>query len=633
MANSTSNQKPNNRPPAHGPGSRFMRVMEKPKDTKIVLKRLIKYIGSFKSLFILLMVIVITLTLSTLGNNLAIKNIVNSLGSYDYDNHKWVIENDIIKSPNQSLFIQSVIMLIGLYVIHIICQYFSSLVGAILAVKTVRKLRGDLFKKIVRLPIPYIDTHPHGDIMSRMTNDVDNIANTVSSTITSLISGILMILGSLSMMIYYSPLLTLVSMCSLVLTLIVSTFMSKHMKPLFKKQQEILGQLNTQTEEMVTGIKTVTAYNYQEIAERDFNEFSNNYCKVGLKAQIISGSMGPVMNFIGNFGYFMVSFFGALFVIRGIGNTLLGEPINVGIIALFLTTSKQFTRPINEIAQLYAQILTALSGAERVFKILDETPEDFSKEVDVNLDEIKGDITFEHIGFGYEKDKQVLKDFSVDVYSGHKIALVGATGSGKTTIVNLLMRFYDVDSGRILIDGIDIAKMSKKDLRDNIAIVLQDAVLFEDTIENNVKYGKENATKEEFENAIQMANCTKFIKRLPNQEKTMLAEGGSNLSQGQRQLLTIARAILADPKILILDEATSSVDTRTEKKIQDALVKLMANRTSIIIAHRLSTIQDADLIVVLDQGVVVEAGNHKELLEKQGVYNRLYQTQFQGLNT
>lgn len=613
--------------PSGGAGSRFMRTTEKPKNTKKVLGRLIKYIGKFKTLFVFLFIVVILTTVATLGSNLVIKNIVSSLGSFSKDENSW------LQAPNETLFYGSIILLVVLYIIHCICQYFTTLIGALLAIKTTRKLRNDLFAKMVKLPISYTDTHAHGDLMSRMTNDVDNISNTVSSTIGSLISGILTIISCFCMMIYYSPLLTLVSMISLVLTLIVTGLMSKIMRPLFKKQQELLGNLNTQTEEMVTGIKTVSAYNHQDIAMDEFNHFSDNYCKVGLKAQIISGSMGPMMNFIGNFGYFLVCLFGALFAIKGIGKTLLGDPIDISIIALFLTTSKQFTRPINEIAQLYSQILTALSGAERVFEVLDETTEDFSGEVSLSLDNIVGDIEFDHVAFGYTKEKQVLKDFSVDVYSGHKIALVGATGSGKTTIVNLLMRFYDIDSGTIKIDGVDISKVSKKELRDSIAIVLQDAVLFEDTIENNIKYGKADATDEEVQHAIEMANCAKFIKRLPQQEKTMLSEGGANISQGQRQLLTIARAILANPKILILDEATSSVDTRTEKKIQDAMVKLMENRTSIIIAHRLSTIQDADLIVVLDNGVVVEMGNHQELLAHKGVYNRLYQTQFSGLNT
>lgn len=626
MANPHSSRRMNGKPGA-GPGGRFMQTTEKPQNTKKVLSRLIQYISSFKSLFIVLLVVIVILTLSTLSSNIVVKKIIETLGKYSLETKQWIL------APDFHQFILFVGILAGLYVIHCLCQYFSTLIGAYLAIKTTRKLRNDLFSTMVRLPIGYTDTHAHGDLMSRMTNDVDNISNTVSSTIGSLISGILTILGCLGMMIYYSPLLTLVSLSSLVLTLIVTGAMSKMMKPLFKKQQELLGNLNTQTEEMVSGIKTVTAYNHQSIAMQDFNQYSDTYCKVGLKAQIISGSMGPMMNFIGNFGYFLVCFCGALFAVKGIGKTLWGEPLDVSIIVLFLTTSKQFTRPINEIAQLYSQILTALSGAERVFEVLDESTEDFSGEVSLNMNHIKGNIDFEHVAFGYVKEKPVLKDFTVDVYSGHKIALVGATGSGKTTIVNLLMRFYDIDKGTIRIDGIDIAKISKKELRDNIAIVLQDAVLFEDTIENNVKYGKENATTEEVMRAIEMANCAKFIKRLPEQEKTMLSEGGTNLSQGQRQLLTIARAILADPKILILDEATSSVDTRTEKKIQDAMVKLMENRTSIIIAHRLSTIQDADLIVVLDQGVVVEMGNHQELIQHQGVYHRLYQTQFSGLNT
>ena len=416
--------------------------------------------------------------------------------------------------------------------------------------------------------------------MSRMTNDVDNISNTVSSTLGSLVSGVLTIIGCLAIMIWYSPLLTLVSMVSLVLTLLVTAFMSKFMRPLFQKQQSLLGNLNTQTEEMVTGIKTVAAYNHQEIAKDEFNHFSDTYCKVGLKAQIISGSMGPVMNFIGNLGYFLVCFFGAIFAIKGIGTTLQGEVIGAGIIAMFLKTSKQFTRPINEIAQLYSQILTALTGAERVFEILDEKTEDFTGEIKVDSSKLHGDIDFEHVAFGYVKDKPVLKDFTVDVYSGHKIALVGATGSGKTTIVNLLMRFYD-------------------------------------------------ATDEEFNRAIEMANCAKFIRRLPEQEKTMLTEGGANLSQGQRQLIAIARAAVADPPVMIMDEATSSIDTRTERQIQNAFDTMMIGRTTFIVAHRLSTIQKADQIIVMNDGHIIEQGKHEELLKKNGFYHNLYYSQFE----
>jgi len=340
-----------------------------------------------------------------------------------------------------------------------------------------------------------------------------------------------------------------------------------------------------------------------------------------------------MMNFIGNLGYFIVAFAGALFIVNGIGNTLLGDPLDAAIVIMFLTTSKQFTRPINMIAQLFSQLLTALAGGERVFELIDETPESFEKNVDLDINNMKGTISFEHVDFSYIEGKPIINDFNLDVYAGHKIALVGATGSGKTTMVNLLMRFYDINSGSIKVDGVDIKDYSKKELREAISIVLQDAVLFSDTIENNIKYGRDDATHEEIMQALEAANCLKFVNRLPDKEKTILTEGATNISQGQRQLLTIARAILADPKILILDEATSSVDTRTEKKIQDALVKLMENRTSIIIAHRLSTIQDADLIVVMDKGHVVEMGNHNELIELGGVYNRLYQTQFMGLNT
>ncbi|MBO7078313.1 MAG: ABC transporter ATP-binding protein, partial [Bacilli bacterium] len=474
------------------------------------------------------------------------------------------------------------------------------------------------------------DTHRHGDIMSRMTNDVDNIANAVSQSITSLISGILTLIGCLAIMIYYSPLLTLVSMVVLVLTLIVTGFMSKHMGPLFAKQQGILGNLNSQTEEMVSSYKTVIAYNYQEKANEKFRQASKEYTKVGMRAQFIGGSMGPVMNFIGNVGYFLVCLMGAIFIYYGMGKTLLGAALDASIVIMFLSTTKQFTRPITEIAQLYSSLLTALAGAERVFAILDEEEEDFSKKEDFNLDTIKGDIDFRHIAFGYTKDKQVLKDFNVDVYSGHKIALVGATGSGKTTIVNLLLRFYDIDSGEIYIDDHNIFNISKKDLRSAISIVLQDPVLFSDTIENNVRYGRSDATDEEVDQALEFANCTSFVSKLENGKKTMLTEGATNISQGQRQLLTIARAILANPKILILDEATSSVDTRTEKHIQDAMVNLMKNRTSLIIAHRLSTIQDADLIVVIDGGVVIEMGNHQELIDHKGKYYSLYMTQFAG---
>lgn len=610
-----------------GPGGRFGGLKEKPKNLKETINKVLRYISYSKKLLISLIVIAFVSTLFSLSTNIFVEKIIASLGKFDFKTLTWEV------LPDKNAFITTLMILAIVYVLYCLLQYLSHLLSAYLSTGMTRKLRDDLFAKIVKFPIKYTDTNPHGDIMSRMTNDVNNMTNAVSSTINSLVSGVITLIGCLVIMIVYSPLLTVVSLATLFLSLLVTAFMSKFMRPLFLKQQKVLGLLNSQTEEMVSGCKTVIAYNHQDEAEEEFNEYSDDLRKTGLKAQIIAGSMGPVMNFIGNFGYFLVSYFGALFVLNGIGGTITGEPLTVSIVVMFLTTTKQFTRPINEIAQLYQSIISAMAGAERVFEMMNEPTEDFDGKVEFDPANTKGVIDFEHVNFSYVEGKPVLKDFTVDVRRGHKIALVGATGSGKTTIVNLLLRFYDIDSGAIKVDGININDISKKDLRDCISIVLQDAVLFEDTVENNIKYGKENATQEEFENALKMANCYKFVNRLPQKEKTILSEGASNISQGQRQLLTIARAVLADPKILILDEATSSVDTRTEKKIQDAMVKLMENRTSIIIAHRLSTIQDADFIVVLDQGKVVEMGNHEELIAHDGVYNKLYQTQYKGLNT
>ncbi len=618
-------------PGGGGPASRMMQFKEKPKNVKKSLGRLLSYISSSKMLFISMIVVVIIYTLINLSTNIVIKEVVASLGTFNVDTGLWTLE------PNKEKFTLFIILLIGLYILYCIFQYLSSLIGVHISCRTVRKLRNDLFGKIVKLPISYLDKHPHGDIMSRMTNDVDNISMAISQSITSLISGVLTLIGCIAIMVWYSPLLTLVAMLTLVFTLIVTMLLSKLMRPLFTKQQAILGELNTETEEMVTGYRTVIAYNRQEKTIKDFNKASDDFTKTGIKAQIIGGSMGPVMNFVGNLGYFVVSIFGALFIYwsyssgRNIGGTLLGAALTIDIVIMFLTTTKQFTRPINEIAQLYSSILTALAGAERVFEILDQETENFDGEIDFEYDDIKGKLDFSHVEFGYVPEKKVLNDFDICVYSGHKIALVGATGSGKTTIVNLLLRFYDIDGGIISVDDKDISKVSKKKLRDAIAIVLQDPVLFNDTIENNIRYAKLDATDEEIDKALEMANCTGFVSRLPEGKKTVLTEGATNISQGERQLLTIARAILADPKIMILDEATSSVDTRTEKHIQDAMVNLMHGRTSIIIAHRLSTIEDADLILVLDHGVIVEQGNHQELIEQNGVYNKLYQTQFKGL--
>ena len=629
MNNNNTKQPQVNQPLRRGGrmGGMFSGAKEKPKDLWTSVKRLIKYISYNKKIFFTLLFVVLLNTAITLYSNILVKDVIGSLGEINE-------ELVFIKNPDQSLFIKSLILLGVAYLLHSILQYLSSLLSAHLSVRTVRKLRNDLFERIVYLPIGYIDSHPHGDIMSRMTNDVDNVSNAISSTITSLISGIITVIGCLVIMIIYSPLLTLVCLSVLVITLVFTSLMNKYVRPLFSKQQKTLGLLNAHTEEMVTGYRTIVAYNHQDEAITEFNEKSDLFAKQGMLAQIWAGSMGPCMNFISNLGYFMVCLCGALFIAWRIGGPIYDfTGLNVETVIMFLSLTKNFTRPINQIAQLYTGLLNALAGAERVFALLDEEVEEFSGKVKLDIDNLEGRIDFEHVEFGYVPEKIVLKDFTLSVSSGNKIALVGATGSGKTTVVNLLLRYYDVNNGSIKIDGVDIMDISKEDLRNMISIVLQDPVLFTDTIENNVRYGKKDATDEEVFNALKFANCDTFINKLPLGGKTMLTEGATNISLGQRQLITIARAVLADPKILILDEATSSVDTRTEKNIQDAMVKLMSDRTSIIIAHRLSTIKDADLIVVLDKGMVCEMGNHEQLIAQKGRYYNLYQTQFKGIET
>ena len=399
--------------------------------------------------------------------------------------------------------------------------------------------------------------------------------------------------------------------------------MSAIMRKVYRKRSVVLGQLNGHAEEMITGYRSIVAYNKQADVIDEFNKTSDELTKVSIRAEILGGSMGPLMNCISNIGFVIVSAFGGYFALKGL--------ITVGVISAFIIYAKQFSRPINEIAQLYGTLQTAVAGAERIFELMDQPNEDNSGESE--LSDVKGEITFRNVNFSYVPGSPVLTDFNLTVKPGQKIALVGATGSGKTTVVNLLMRFYGLDSGEILIDGVNIKELKRDFLRRNTAIVLQDTVLFTDTIENNIKYANPDASEEAVLHAAEMSNCHRFIKRLPKGFQTVLIQAGAHLSQGQRQLLTIARAVLADPKILILDEATSSVDTRTEKNIQDAMVKLMKNRTSLIIAHRLSTIQDADKIVVMDKGKVVEMGNHAELLEKKGSYYDLYMTQFAGSAT
>ncbi len=578
-------------------------AVEKPADAKKTLSRLFKYFGKAKNLLIPLLFAVVFVTLAALLAPALQGEAIDCISK-----GKW---NDLYKC----------LVFLGIvYGCNVLFTLMQSLLAAKLSQFIVKLMRHDLFKKIDNLSIKYLDTHSNGDIMSRMTNDVENVSNTVSQSLGSLVSGLLTVIGTVGIMFWYCWQLTLITLFTVILTVIVTKQMSKMMRRIYRKRSEILGRLNGHSEEMITGYKSIVAYNKQEDVIEEFNKTSDELAKVSIKAEILAGSMGPIMNCISNISFVIVAAFGGYFAYTGL--------ITIGTISAFIIYAKQFSRPINEIAQLYGSVQTAIAGAERVFALIDQPDEDNSGTL--SMENVKGEVSFRNVNFSYVPEKQVLHDFNLEVKPGQKIALVGATGSGKTTVVNLLMRFYPVDSGEILVDGVNIMDIKRDELRKNIAIVLQDTVLFSDTIENNIKYGNLDASDEEMINAAKMSNSAYFIERLPDKYKTFLKQAGAGLSLGQRQLLAIARAILKDPKILILDEATSSVDTRTEKRIQDAMVNLMKNRTSLIIAHRLSTIRDADKIVVMDQGRVVEIGNHEELLDKKGRYYTLYMTQFSG---
>ncbi|MBQ7777525.1 MAG: ABC transporter ATP-binding protein [Oscillibacter sp.] len=530
---------------------------------------------------------------------------------------------DIIAGTQTGSLPITLSLMLAVYLLYSGSHLLQGLFSAKLSQRIVKRMREELFGKIVDLPVGYLDTHSHGDVMSRMTNDIENISNTVSSALPSLFSGVLTIIGTASIMLWYCWQLALLSCATVLLTVLATKFLSKRVRKFSRKRQQLLGQLNGTVEEMISGYRTVVAYNHQDMTTEEFCATSDDLTKAGIRTDIFSGVMGPVMNCIGNIGFVIVAAFGGYFAIHGL--------ISVGVISAFIVYAKQFSRPINEIAQVYGQLQTAIAGAERVFALLDESGEDMKGQALVEDEDAT--VYFENVNFSYVPGHPVIRDFNLTVPSGKKVALVGSTGSGKTTVVNLLMRYYDIDSGVIHIDGQNIAEVARDSLRKNVAIVLQDTVLFSDTIRNNLLYANETATQAQLDEAVRMSCCEAMLKMLPDGYDTILTAAGANLSQGQRQLLAIARAFVADPRILILDEATSNVDTRTEKAIQSAMQRIMKDRTSIVIAHRLSTIRDADIIVVMDQGQIVEQGNHEALLAQKGKYYDLYMTQFAGFAT
>ena len=530
---------------------------------------------------------------------------------------------DIIAGERAGILSHTLLFMLSVYLLYSACSLLQGLFSARLSQNVVKRMREELFGKIMELPVRYLDTHSHGDVMSRMTNDIENISTTVSQSLPSLFSGVLTIIGTVAIMLWYCWQLALLSLASVLLTVIATKFLSGRVRKFSRRRQMLLGQLNGTVEEMVSGYRTVVAYNHQDITTDDFCSTADSLTKAGIKTDVFSGVMGPVMNCIGNIGFVIIAAFGGYFSVKGL--------ISVGVISAFIVYAKQFSRPINEIAQIYGQLQTAIAGAERVFTVLDEGDEDKSGK-DLAKEE-KAAVTFKNVRFSYDGEKPVIRNFTLTVPTGKKVALVGATGSGKTTIVNLLMRFYEIDGGEICINKQNIQDVARGSLRQNVAIVLQDTVLFSDTVRSNLKYGNDAATEEQIVTAAEMSQCREMIELLPQGYDTVLTGSGANISQGQRQLLAIARAFVADPKILILDEATSNVDTRTEKSIQDAMQRIMQGRTSIVIAHRLSTIRDSDLIVVMDHGEIVESGSHEALLEKKGKYHELYMTQYAGFAT
>ena len=604
-------------------GPRGPMVAEKPKNFKKTVSKLLGYIGKNKILLIIMVICVIASAAVTLIAPTMQTEALNYLtpesmgGKMTTSSGKPVIDFDSM--------IRILVILAVLFVASSLFSYIQSRLSAKLSQTTVKTMRGDLFRRIEKLSIGYTDNHPHGDIMSRMTNDIENISNTISQSVTSLISSVITIIGAFCIMLYYSWEMTLISIVTIPLTLLATTFLTKRVRRYFAAQQKLLGELNAEVEESVMGYRTIIAFSREEKIKKEFRETSSALKKTGIKAEIFGGVMGPLMNIINNIGFLLIVTAGVAFAING--------RFSVTTVFLFIQFSKQFTRPLNEIANQYTSILNAVTGAERVFEIMEEPSEIDEGKIILDSDEITGRLSFRHINFSYVPGEPVLKDFCLEVDKGQKIAIVGKTGSGKTTIINLLTRFYETDSGEILLDGTDIRDITKDSLRKNIAIVLQDTVLFSDSIGANIRYGRLDATDEEIREAAATANADSFIERMPEGYDTQLAEAGGNISNGQRQLLSIARAVLADPKILILDEATSSVDTRTEMHIQEAMLHLMHGRTTLSIEHRLSTIRDADKIIVLDGGRICEAGNHDELLSQKGVYYNLYMSQFAGIET
>ena len=602
--------------PIGGPGRGAGMNTEKASDFKGTTKKLIKdYLSKYKVALIIVMIFAIGSTIFTIVGPKILGNATTEIfnGFIDKLSGGSGIDFGAIGTI--------LLTLLGLYILSALFSFIQGFVMTGVAQKLTFRLRSDLIAKINRLPMRYFDKRTNGEVLSVITNDIDTLSQNLNQSITHIITSICTIIGILIMMFSISWKMTLVSLVILPVATVIVRFIVKKSQKFFQRQQEYLGHVNGQVEEIYGGHNIVKAFNGEEKAIEAFQKQNRELYRSGWRSQFLSGLMHPLMNFLGNVGYVAVAILGGYFAIQG--------KITVGNIQSFIQYSRQFTQPIAQIAQVSGMLQSMVAAAERVFTFLEEKEEIPEIENPKSTEGLKGNVTFDHVQFGYDDDKIIIHDFCADVKDGQKIAIVGPTGAGKTTMVKLLMRFYDVNKGAILVDGINIKEFKRGDLRKMFGMVLQDTWLFGGSIKDNIRYGKPDATDTEVIEAAKAAHVHHFIKTLPNSYDMVLNEESSNVSAGQKQLLTIARVILADPKILILDEATSSIDTRTEIQIQSAMDNLMKGRTSFIIAHRLSTIKNADLILVMNHGDIVEQGTHEELLAKNGFYANLYNSQFE----
>ena len=593
--------------------------LDKPKNFKQTTKKLIsRYLSKYKIALVIVFLFAIGGTIFTI------------VGPKILGNATTEVFNGLISKMSGgsgidfSKIAQILITLLILYIISAIFSFIQGFVMTEISQKTTYRLRADISEKINRLPIKYFDKKTHGEVLSIITNDVDTLSMNLNQSITQIITAICTVIGILIMMLTISIKMTIISLIIIPVSgFIIKTIVGKSQK-YFKNQQDYLANVNGKVEETYGGLDIVKAFNGENKTIDDFKIANDKLYHSAWKSQFLSGLMYPIMNFISNIGYVGVAVAGGYLAVSG--------RITVGNIQSFIQYNKQFTHPINQIAEISGMLQAMVAAAERIFEFLEQPEEEDTKNEDTDTLKLKGNVDFKNVNFGYDKGKTIINDFNCKIKEGQKIAIVGPTGAGKTTIVKLLMRFYDVDSGKILIDGHNINNFERGELRKLFGMVLQDTWLFSGTVKENIKYGKEDATEDEIIKAAKAAHVHHFIKTLPNGYNSLLNEESTNVSAGQKQLLTIARVILTDPKILILDEATSSIDTRTEIEIQKAMDNLMKERTSFIIAHRLSTIKNADLILVMNHGDIVEQGNHQELLEKDGFYAELYNSQFEDCN-